>query len=119
VCTRVSSTLQVKFLDLTLPQYWLPRYDWVLSFEVLEHIPAKYETIVLDNIDRAAGHGVVLSWAVPGQGGFHHVNNKSPAYVNQTMFDRGFRWDVETSIALRKKARLAWLRNNIMVFIRT
>ena len=112
------STLQVKFLDLTLPQYWLPRYDWVLSFEVLEHIPSKYETIVLDNIDRAAGHGVVLSWAVPGQGGFHHVNNRSPEYVKQTMYDRGFRTDEETSAALRKQATLGWLRNNIMVFIR-
>ena len=60
--------MQVKFLDLTLPQYWLPRYDWVLSLEVLEHIPSDFETTVLDNIDRAAGHGVVLSWAVPGQG---------------------------------------------------
>ena len=111
-------TPQVKFLDLTLPQYWLPCYNWVLSLEVIEHIPAKYETIVLDNIDRAAGHGVVLSWAVPGQGGFHHVNNRSPAYVNQTMFNRGFRMDVETSVALREEATLAWLKNNIMVFIR-
>ena len=110
--------LQVRFLDLTLPQYWLPRYDWVLSMEVLEHIPAKFETLVLDNIDRAAGHGVVLSWAVPGQGGFHHVNNRPPAYVNQTMFDRGFRMDLNTSHVLRNKATLPWLRNNIMVFIR-
>jgi len=109
----------VKFLDLTLPQYWLPRYDWVLSMEVLEHIPAKYEQLVLDNIDRAAGHGVVLSWAAVGQGGFHHVNNRSPAYVNQTMSDRGFRFDHSTSLALRGQATLDWLRRNIMVFIRT
>ena len=115
-CSR--ARVQVKFLDLTLPQYWLPRYDWVLSMEVIEHIPAKFETIVLDNIDRAAGHGVVLSWAVIGQGGFHHVNNRSPTYVKQTMIDRGFTMPLDTSLALRKQATLPWLKNNLMVFIR-
>jgi len=54
------------FLDLSLPPYSLRRYDWVLSTEVLEHIPAEYKSVVLDNIDQAAGRGVVLSWAVPG-----------------------------------------------------
>ena len=105
-------------MDLTLPQYWLPRYDWVLSMEVLEHIPAQFETTVLDNIDRAAGHGVVLSWAVPGQDGFHHVSNRSPTYVEQTMLNRGFTMDLNTSLALRNTATLSWLRRNIMVFIR-
>ena len=110
--------MKVNFLDLTLPQYWLPRYDWVLSLEVLEHIPARYETIVLDNIDRAAGHGVVLSWAVLGQGGFHHVNNRPLSYVQETMSNRGFRMDLNTSLMLRHQATLAWLRNNVMVFMR-
>jgi len=108
----------VKFLDLTLPQYWLPRYDWVLSLEVLEHIPAEFEAVALDNIDRASAHGVVLSWAVIGQGGFQHVNNRSPTYVTQALFDRGFTMDLNSSLVLREKATLGWLRNNIMVFTR-
>ena len=115
VDTRV---VQVKFLDLTLPQYWLPRYDWVLSMEVLEHIPTQYETVVMDNIDRAAGHGVVLSWAVPGQGGFHHVNNRSPTYVNETMSSRGFSLDKEASGNLSKEATVSWLKNNVRVYLR-
>jgi len=120
-CSMAHFTLceQVKFLDLTLPQYWLPRYDWVLCMEVLEHIPAEFETIVLDNIDRAARHGVVLSWAVPGQGGFQHINNRSPAYVNQTMFNRGLKMDVSVSRALRAKASVDWLRRNVNVYIRS
>ena len=109
---------QVKFLDLTLPQYWLPRYDWVLSTEVLEHIPAKFESVVLDNIARAAGHGVVLSWAVPGQVGLYHVNNRTPAYVNKTFSERGFRLDQAASNVLRKAARIRWLKRNIRVFLR-
>ncbi|CAG5124210.1 unnamed protein product, partial [Candidula unifasciata] len=55
----------VKFLDLTAPQYGLPAYDWVVSVEVGEHIPAKFEDIYLDNLARHAKEGIVLSWAVP------------------------------------------------------
>jgi hypothetical protein len=41
---------RVKFLDLTIPQYGIPLYDWIISLEVAEHIPTKYENIYLDNI---------------------------------------------------------------------
>ena len=108
----------MKFLDLTLPQYWLPRYDWVLSLEVLEHIPAESEKEALDNIDRAAGRGVVLSWAVPGQLGFQHINNRPPTYVRELMSQRGFKMDLNASNVLREKAANANLKRNLMVFIR-
>ena len=109
---------QVGFLDLTLPQYWLARYDWVLSMEVLEHIRRQFETVVLDNIDRAAGHGAVLSWASPGQSGFHHVNNRPAEYLRTVMSSRGFRLDVTTSQKLRSVATFPWLKRNLMVFYR-
>ena len=86
--------------------------------EVLEHIPAQYEQIVLDNIDRAAGYGVVLSWAVPGQQGFGHVNSRPLAYVEQAMSEHGFTLDNSTSVTMRAQATLPYLRNNIMIFIR-
>ena len=111
--------VQVKFLDLTLPQYWLPRYDWVLSLEVLEHVPAEYESVALDNIDRAARHGVVLSWAVPGQFGYQHINNRSPDYVNQTMFHRDFTLETMATRNLRNRAKFPVFKRNIMVFIRS
>ena len=57
---------RVKYLDLTLPQYGLPLYDWIISLEVAEHIPREYENIYLDNIVRHAKEGVILSWARPG-----------------------------------------------------
>jgi len=46
------------------------------SLEVLEHIPAAHEHTALDNVARVAREGVVLSWATPGQEGFHHVNRQ-------------------------------------------
>ena len=103
---------------MTLPQYWLPRYDWVLSVEVLEHIPVDSEKEALDNIDRAAGHGVVLSWAVPGQLGFRHINNRPPTYVHKLMSERGFTIDLNASNALREKATFLNLKRNLMVFVR-
>jgi hypothetical protein len=41
---------RVQFMDLTVPQYGIPLYDWVISLEVAEHIPSKYESIYLDNL---------------------------------------------------------------------
>lgn len=102
-----------------MPQYWLPRYDWVLSMEVLEHIPAAYENVVLDNIVRAAGHGAVLSWAPPGQPGLGHINNKPLTYVKQAMTSRGFTMDDKTSATIRQQATYYWLRKNIAVFVRS
>jgi len=86
--------------------------------EVLEHISVEFETIVLDNIDRTAGYGAVLSWAFPGQGGFHHVNNRPAEYVSKVMTKRGFRLDLPTSQKLRAIARFPWLKRNLMVFYR-
>ena len=115
---RAEYCFQVEFLDLTLPQYWLPRYDWVLSMEVLEHINREFETVVLDNIDRAAGYGAVLSWASPGQRGLHHVNNRPAEYLNKVMKNRGFRLDLSTTRKLRSAAWYPWLKRNLMVFYR-
>jgi hypothetical protein len=113
-----STALQVRFLDLTLPQYWLPVYDWAISLEVIEHIPAQFESTVLDNIVRAAGEGVVLSWAVAGQGGFHHVNIQPLAHVDEVLERRGFKRDVAASEKLRKAASFVWLKRNVNVFRR-
>ncbi len=66
----------VRFLDLSEPT-WLGRtFDWVMSLEVGEHIPKEQESAYIGNIVRHAFRGVVMSWAVPGQAGHHHVNNQ-------------------------------------------
>jgi hypothetical protein len=45
----------------------------IISLEVAEHIPEKYEAVYLDNIFRHAKEGIILSWAVPGQIGLSHI----------------------------------------------
>jgi len=110
---------RVRFLDLAVPQYWLPVYDWTLCLEVLEHIPARHEATALDNLVRPARLGVVLSWARPGQGGFAHVNPRSGEYVVEAMKRRGFRVDEVWTTKLRDAAMLAWFKFTINVYRRT
>ncbi|BFZ02618.1 hypothetical protein BsWGS_05657 [Bradybaena similaris] len=108
----------VKFLDLSAPQYGLEAYDWVMSLEVGEHIPAKYENIFLDNLARHAKEGIILSWAVPGQGGLSHVNNKALVDVVAQMNKRGFDISKEDGEPLRNAASFSWLKNNVHVYYR-
>lgn len=112
-------SLQVRFIDLTLPQYWLPRYDWVMSLNVIEHIPEQFETIVLDNVARAAGEGIVMSWATTSQEGFQHVNRREPSHVNRVMAARKFYRDESAINKMREAATFAWFKVTIGVFRRT
>jgi len=106
---------QVGYCDLTKPLYF-GMYDWILCLEVGEHIPKEFEKKVLYNIIRYAKEGVILSWAVEGQGGYHHVNNRNNDYIISAMEGYFFTYDEKESIKLRNLATLRWFRNTIMVF---
>ena len=109
---------RVKYLDLTIPQYGLPLYDWVMSLEVAEHIPHEFEHIYISNIVRHARDGVVLSWAVPNQPGHGHINNQPLDYVIKTFKKQGFGHDPKLSKQLQSKAYVGWLKKNLNVFKR-
>ena len=109
---------RVKFLDLTLPQYGIPVYDWIISLEVAEHIPQQHEHTFIDNIIRHAKEGVVLSWAKPGQGGFKHVNNRPFEYVEKLFEGLGFKHSPVESQKLKQVASLPWLKGNTNVYRR-
>ena len=59
----------------------VPPSDWVMSLEVGEHVPARFEDVIFDNIATHAHDAVVLSWAAPGQPGLGHVNTLPEARV--------------------------------------
>lgn len=92
--------------------------DWVVCLEVAEHIPAEYESDFLDNLDYHNVHGVILSWAVPGQPGHGHVNTQPNDYVISQMESRGYTYDLLRSEDLRAASTLSWFANTIMVFTR-
>lgn len=110
---------RVRFLDLAVPQFWLPVYDWTLCLEVLEHVPKRYESIAVNNVVRPARAGVVLSWARPGQGGLEHVNTRQQEYVDELMRQRGFLLDVASSNRLRDESTFVWFKFTLNVYRRT
>ncbi len=108
-----------KVLDLTTSFQLGKVYDWVVSLEVAEHIPAQYADVYLDNIDRHNTKGVILSWAKQGQEGIGHVNCKNHDEVMSAFSAMGYEYDSEASSTLRNNATHMWYRNNIMVFRKT
>jgi hypothetical protein len=64
----------VRYVDFTLPLN-LPRTNWVISFEVGEHVPSMYEGMFVRNLHAHNCRGIVVSWATFRQkGGTSHIN---------------------------------------------
>ena len=89
---------------------------WVYSFEVGEHIPKDKEAHFFDLLTK--GDGVIVSWAIPGQGGDGHINERKTSYVCQKIKDRGFAYDKSVSQRMRDASCLPYFVHNLMVFRR-
>ena len=61
--------------------------DLVHCQEVVEHIEEKYITYLLDSL--LTGRVIVMTHAVPGQDGHHHVNLQSAEYWIEHLGQRG------------------------------
>ena len=107
----------VQYSNLAKPLREEP-HDWVMSLEVGEHIPKLFEEQFLRNIVDHAKHGVVLSWAVPGQRGTGHVNCQPNDYIEAKMNTLGFTLNRERTIELRETARFRWFKRTVMVYDR-
>ena len=113
-----------RHMDLARPQLALARApaDWVLSLEVGEHVPARFTGPFLDNLHRANRHGIILSWAVPGQGGYHHTHELPNSEVVALVEGRGYRHDAALTKFLRGRAvgwaSCRWFRNSLLAFRR-
>jgi cyclopropane fatty-acyl-phospholipid synthase-like methyltransferase len=108
---------QVK--DLSQPFNLLKQFGCVMSLEVGEHIPAEFEQTFIDNVVKHWSDGgiIILSWAIPGQGGDGHVNCQTNDYIMQQMQQRGFYLENNLTNQLRKASSLRWFKNTLMVFI--
>jgi len=103
-------------LDLSNPVDLHKQYDWVMSLEVGEHLPKKYETIFIENLVRHVKDGLILSWAIKGQGGTGHFNEQNNDYIKQIFASIGWYNDLEAENSLRKAAVQSWFKNTVMVF---
>jgi len=108
----------VSWLDLAEEVHLNGPADWVLSFEVGEHVPPEFEDIFIQNLHRHNRKGVIVSWALEGQSGHFHVNNHNNNYVKAKFDSLGYDNDLAFETKLRQAATLSWFRATIMVFTR-
>lgn len=90
----------------------------VLSLEVGEHIPKKHEDTYINNICHASSDYVILSWALPNQGGLGHVNEQTKSYIREKMSKNNFSTDWKLEKDILKVATLGYFKKTIMVFRR-
>jgi len=93
-------------------------HDWVLSLEVGEHIPPQFEDVFIQTLNKVNKKGLIVSWAVEGQGGTAHVNCRNNPYIKERFAKMGYISDEETQTDLRSKVRFPWFKNTLMVFRR-
>ena len=67
--------------------------DYVQSFEVGEHIPIEKMEKFIDNICKTAKKGVIISWAVKGQGGDGHINEQDNNFIINQFKKRNFEYN--------------------------
>ncbi len=106
-------------LDLSQPIGGVDtEYDLVVCLEVGEHIPENKEDIFIDNVAKFATKDLVISWAIPGQGGKGHFNERSNKYVIGKFRERGLFVRKRWSKVLRYYSTLRWFKNTILVMER-
>lgn len=92
------------------------KFDCVLSLEVGEHLPKEYEQIFIDNLVNHSNNLIIISWAIPGQGGEGHYNEQDNRYIINEFQKRNFIINKEETVKLRKNASISWFKHTIMVF---
>eukprot|EP00276_Gloeochaete_wittrockiana_P004981 CAMPEP_0184649742 /NCGR_PEP_ID=MMETSP0308-20130426/7153_1 /TAXON_ID=38269 /ORGANISM="Gloeochaete witrockiana, Strain SAG 46.84" /LENGTH=353 /DNA_ID=CAMNT_0027082695 /DNA_START=36 /DNA_END=1097 /DNA_ORIENTATION=+ len=109
----------VRYVDLSEPIEDVPVYDWVFSLEVAEHVPKRFESILINNYLTHAKKGILITWAQPGQGGRGHYNPRPREYVVDLFASHGMEYQDDVSEAIRKACKVWWFGKNVMVFTKT
>ena len=87
-----------------------------MSLEVGEHLPQQFEDIFIHNLHNNNKYGILLSWAIKGQGGYGHCNEQDNDYIKSKICELGYTNDFESENKLRNDSSLYWFKNTIMVF---
>lgn len=90
--------------------------DLVISLEVGEHIPKKYQNIYVDNITALCNKYLIVSWAIPNQGGLGHVNELPKSISRELFISKKFKtkWNLEK--IFRNTSELFYFKDTIMIF---
>lgn len=103
-------------VDLTEELKAEPPFDMVISLEVGEHIPEKYEDVFIQNLTRNSSKYILLSWAVENQAGDGHINCRANEYVISKLRQYGYIHVEAVSAYLRRKCIHWWFKYSLMFF---
>ena len=89
-----------------------------ICLEVLEHIPREFENIALKNITDCCDSYLIISWAIPNQPGFGHVNCRDTISVINEIEALNFRFLTDATKDARSIIANSthWFRNTLMIF---
>lgn len=89
---------------------------FAICLEVGEHIPKSFESTFVRNITFNTTKKLVLSWAIVGQGGHGHVNEKNRDDVIEIIEKYNFKYNESESLFLLRSASLKHFRHTMFVF---
>lgn len=95
------------------------RYDFAWTCEFVEHVEEKYVDNFMQTVSMCDLVG--MTHAVPGQGGYHHVNCQTSEYWINVFKKYNFFYLEEESINLRELQKTnpvygQWAKNTFMLF---
>lgn len=114
----VISKSNIEQFDLRDPFYPEEVADIVLCLEVLEHIPEESANTIVESISRS-GSIAVITFARPGQGGKHHINEKKLEYWIDKFEQAGMKYNKKDTAHVQSELNpqdLEWLEKNIIIF---
>ena len=89
------------------------KFDLVWSFEVIEHIHPRFESIFLNTLVRHSDR-IIISAATPGQGGHGHFNEQLPEYWVKRFLDLRYKLNENMTECLRNTEEMHAI--NMLVF---
>lgn len=95
----------------------LPIYDLGWSMEFVEHVYEKYLGNVLATFKKCKL--LMVTHAIPGQNGTHHVNLKEDDYWIDRIVRCGFTYDPQRTLWLRNKAESVYTVRGGLFFVNT
>ncbi len=103
--------------DFCTGPYIPPRdYDLVWCCEFVEHVEEKYTQNFLKTFGSSRKY-IVMTHAIPGQGGHHHVNCQNDHYWMLKLLEIGFRVDFGLSLQARRLSH-GYYRVSGLVFVK-
>ena len=100
--------------DYTMGPFSLWQVDLVWSVEFVEHVEERYIENFLTTF--RSGRVLMMSHAIPGQGGHHHVNEQSSLYWVNVLSRDGWALDDVATEWVRSNASDFFIRQTGMVF---